>query len=404
MSVLAAPELAPRAASHRHPAGRAAVDDPPIVISLAPLDDRTGLERDWQTLYARADQSLFQSWLWIGTWLETIDSRPLLLTARLEGRVVGLALLCLRRHRRRGLMPVTVLHLHETGDPRIDAICIEYNDILCDRAVADEVRRSCLRFLADEDVAPGVRWDELRLANVTEALGDAAIASGFARAQRDVVPTVNIDLSAVRAAGRPYLDHTSSKFRKRTRRALALYQERGPVRLRRAASIEEALAFFEAAGALNRARWEGRGRPWAFLHPPFRRFHRRLIQQGLPLEAVEVIRVDAGEEAIGYLYNLLDGDTVRTFMFGFSLEADNRLSPGSVSIALAIDEHLRRGTRLFDFMAGGDDYKLRMGRPGPPLYTIVLQRPRLKLRIERALCRIARRFRCRGVESVADVA
>src|SRR5580698_10177878 len=101
-----------------------------ISYSLTPLRDLEGLRSSWAKLEARADCSFFLTWDWIGTWLSvTPDLSPLLLCARDEERVVGLALLQPALLWQRFFQSRALL-LHRTGDPYRDSITIEYNGIL----------------------------------------------------------------------------------------------------------------------------------------------------------------------------------------------------------------------------------------------------------------------------------
>jgi CelD/BcsL family acetyltransferase involved in cellulose biosynthesis len=112
--------------------------------------------------------------------------------------------------------------------------------------------------------------------------------------------------------------------------------------------------------------------------------------QGLPAGAVELVRASAGGEPIGYLYNLLHRDRVLYYFSGFRYEADNRLKPGLVTHALCIERHLAGGMQAYDFMAGGERYKSNLGQPGPRLVSVVVERPRLALRLADGLRRLKR--------------
>ncbi|NJO39066.1 MAG: GNAT family N-acetyltransferase [Rhizobiales bacterium] len=139
----------------------------------------------------------------------------------------------------------------------------------------------------------------------------------------------------------------------------------------------------DASGALDRAR-----RPGAFAYPFYVAFHRRLIRAAQPSGALELVRVSAAGEPIGYLYNFLDRGRVSYYLSGFRFEQDNRLKPGLVSHALCIQRHLERGMDVYDFMAGGQRYKLELGQPGPEIVSLAVQRPNWMLAAERPLRRL----------------
>jgi len=200
-----------------------------------------------------------------------------------------------------------------------------------------------------------------------------------------------VELAAVRAGGRPYLDGLSANTRQQLRRAMRGYEARGPLRLTVAATAAEALAWFERLATLHQATWTGRGREGAFAYPFFARFHRALIERHHAAGLVELAKVTAGEGEVGYLYNFLWRGRVLSYQSGFAYEADARLKPGLVSHALCIERHLAAGAAAYDFLAGDARYKTSLGRPGPRSAYLILQRPRLKFAVERGLAR-AKRF------------
>ena len=371
-----------------------------LEINLGPAPARDdALASLWCALEARADGPFFLSWHWIGCWLASTEQRPLLLIARDNGRIVGLALLgCAVVRRHRGLVRVPTLHLNQTGSEAEDVVTIEYNDILVDRELAPTVRRACLehlltvRRLEDGRKVGAIAWRGAVEAGLLDLLANVG------RPWRLVAeaPSALVDLAALRAADLPFLRQVSPNTRHQIRRSLALYEKRyGPMRLEIAATVDEALAFFRSAGELHQARWEPRGKPGAFAYPFYVRFHEHLIAAGLPKGVVELVRVSAGEVPIGYLYNFLYRCRVYYYFSGFRYEADNRLKPGLVSHTLCIERHLDRGMDVYDFMAGDNRYKTSLGQPGPRMIGVVLERPTPRVRLEYSLRRLRDRWRQR---------
>lgn len=364
-----------------------------IVVSVAPLTDPAALATDWQDLEARADTTFFHAWPWVECWLSTIGERPLLLTARQDDRIVGLALL-VSTTRRLGLLTSTELFVNETGDPQKDIITVEYNGILADRSVAAEVTRACLKAFNDgaSPVCRGIRWDELCIRGVPASYGDLARDLGYRVRLLAHDPSGAVDLAAVRRSGEPYLAHLSTNTRYQIRRAIRLYEARGKLELTRARDVEQALTFLDELSVLHQRYWTGRGEPGAFAYPFFVRFHRALIDRCLPSGMVEVARISAGGAPIGYLYNFIYRGRVYYYLSGFAYEPDPKLKPGMVSHYLCIDHHLAAGAEVYDFMAGENRYKTSLGSPGADMLAIVLERPTLKVKLKdllRAVKRIA---------------
>ena len=103
--------------------------------------------------------------------------------------------------------------------------------------------------------------------------------------------------------------------------------------------------------------------------------------------------MSAGADVLGYVYNFVWNGQVLAYHTGIAYEADARLKPGLVCHWLCVERHLRGGAMVYDFLAGHERYKASMGRPGPDVAHLVLQRPRLKLLAEQAARRLKARLR-----------
>lgn len=366
----------------------ACFQDAEIQVELAALPAENTLGPLWQELESRAENSFFLSWAWIGTWLATIDCRPHLVIARLDGEVVGLGLVLARMKTRHRLLPIWTLLLHQTGDDEQDVITIEYNDFLTDRRYQGRVRHACLRFLIDHGEVNGRDIGEVLLGGLEADRRRDVEALGRPVHERARAGSAFVDLEALRRSEKAFLDRLKTSTARRIRRSIALYQERGALELKAAGDVDEALRFFERCGELHQARWTARGRPGAFAYPFYTSFHRRLIRTALPLGLVELVQVSVAGEPIGYLYNFLDQKCVRYYFSGFRFEPDNRLKPGLVCHTLCVERHRALGMDIYDFMGGDQRYKLELGQPGPDIICLAVQRPNWMLAAERPLRRL----------------
>ena len=369
-----------------------------ITFSIDSLDSVDSLETMWLDLEARADGSFFLSWQWIGCWLRECGLRPAVVVGRLDGRVVSLALFVTRRVWRHRWLHSNTIFLHETGDPALDINFIEYNGVLVDRTLGAAAFESCLAFLIDTPTIGGATaaWDELHLGGISSDYIASLERCGLPLRIAARKPSAAIDFATLRARRRDYIDDLSANTRYQIRRAMRLYEKRGPLRLDVAADAAQALAFLDDLKVLHQRHWEPRGKGGAFSYPFLERFHRSLIARSLPEGNAEVLRISAGEEPIGYLYNFIWRGWVGTYLSGFAYEADARLKPGLVSYYLCAERHLANGMAVQDFLAGGYRYKTSLGRPGPDMFWLALQRPRLRFRLESALRRLKRTLRGPG--------
>ncbi|HSG95441.1 MAG TPA: GNAT family N-acetyltransferase [Afifellaceae bacterium] len=362
----------------------------PLTVSFDRVGDFAALGADWRDLESRADTTFFLSWDWIGPWLETAGGAPVVARVELDGRLAGLALLHVARVRRHGFMPLRLAVLNETGEKQKDIAYMEYNGALAEKSAEAAVLNAIIAALAKGADAPG--FDAIRLGGLPRGLAQAIDPAGLTMRTVTSGPTARVDLAALRAGGGDYLAGLSANARQQIRRSGRLYEARGPVRLEAASSLAEAQAFFAAMRELHQATWVARGMPGAFASPFLEEFHRRVIDQAFAGGRVELLRLAAGEETLGYFYNFLHDGWVGAYMSGIAYEADNKLKPGLTGYALIVERHLARGNRVVDFLAGEDAYKTRLGQPGEAMVWLILEKPLLRFAVSRALRAVRRRL------------
>jgi CelD/BcsL family acetyltransferase involved in cellulose biosynthesis len=173
---------------------------------------------------------------------------------------------------------------------------------------------------------------------------------------------------------------------------MRLYEETGPVVLTVAASSDEALAYLQGLKALHQPYWNQRGRPGAFACPFFEAFHKALIRRCFDDGGIQLVRIAAGEDVIGYIYHFVAGGTVYQYQSGFRYDDDPKLKPGLVSHYRAIAYNLERGADIYDFLAGESQHKKSLGTHTTEMDWLVLQRRRLKFVVENHLRDIKHRL------------
>ena len=366
-----------------------------IVFTLERAAKLSELGAQWRELESRAEASFFQTWDWIGCWVEEAQLVPLVLVGRQAGRIVLMGLLQPSRQRRHLVVTTNALLLHHLGRKDRDILAIEYNGFLTDREVAWQAAQGSIEFLfrsktdaaADRKV---LHLDELHMKGVPQPHEQYARVPGVRQVLVSQSPSWKVDLDEIRVSGRSYLEHLSANTRYQIRRSIRLYKARGRLSTTRAGNVEEALEFFDGMKELNSAYWASRGQNGCFAYPFFERFHRRLIRACVPRGTVEMFRVTTGDQPIGYLYNFVYKRWVYAYQSGFLYEDDPKFKPGLVCHSLCIDRHLRERAHVYDFLAGYSRYKSNLGKPGLDMLDIVLQRPLFKLRVETILRKFKR--------------
>ncbi len=348
--------------------------------ALPPLEQ---IGAEWRALEAQAGRGFFRSWAWIGTWLATLPAEvtPFLLRAHLGNETIGLAL-GVEGGTRRTVLPARTLSLNATGIADLDTIYVEHNGFLC--AAADE--KTILTELTVWFERDAVGLDALSLPGVAEP-----IVAGRLLEERIDEPGFITDLTPIAASNGDVGTVLSSNARQQLRRIWRGYEQGGALTIREAGDVAEALVFFAALKLLHVASWERRHKRHAFAVPAFERFHRALIEREFKNGRIQLLRIAAGAEAIGYLYNFRHGDTVYAYQSGFD-DGDRKLSPGVASHAMALRHNALQGVSRYDFLAGSNRLKQSFATEQYVLCWQVLRRSRFDHRLKAAMRRLKRRI------------
>jgi CelD/BcsL family acetyltransferase involved in cellulose biosynthesis len=342
-------------------------DDPSgcvaVVVRCPPVGE---LESEWRELEARADPPVFLSWVWIGTQIAAFGLPDFLARVTREGETVGLALL---GYRRANWLRRPSLHLNETGDPLRDSVMTEYNGVLASGGGESEAALiGALR-------APGApSWRELHLSGVPESWAERCRAQGLVvRLLRSPQPAPFMEFGDLAPADP--LDALSSNSRQRLRRSLRWFERRGPLTLGRAADAAEAAQWLAGLEDLHGASWRTRNKPGAFANPRFGSFHRTLIERSFAEGVPDLLRIRAGVETIGYLYNFLWHGWAYAYQSGLRYEDDPDCRPGLVAHLLAMRRYRDLGMTGYRFLAGDSRYKSSFATGKDLLLWMTVRRP-----------------------------
>jgi len=298
------------------------------------------------------------------------------------------------RSRRHVVLPVRSWNLTETGRADCDTLTIEHNAPLLESPDENfaEGLIECLgreRSSWDEFVVPGI--DHARAAALVQRVREC----GLRVDEYDRKPWYWIDLQALRTSGSGYLEALSSNTRYQIKRSRREYEKVGPLVTTVAGSMAEAREFFVALERRHQQYWQGRGQPGAFSRPFFRRFHERFIETRFDAGNVELVRIMAGEQEVGYLYNIVTDGVVASYQSGFVYSDQPHLKPGLVAHAAAIEHSLKVGRSGYDFLAGRSQYKDSLALSSDEMLWLRVQRPKLKFAFERWLRELVHLWRAR---------
>jgi CelD/BcsL family acetyltransferase involved in cellulose biosynthesis len=343
-----------------------------VRTSVHSLEEWPAFAPAWEELLLEdANYSVFLSLPWMETWIETFRDAvdPCLLVFRAGGLFVGASLivkssLSLSR-------PLRRISINASGENAADTTYVEFNDVLARRDWETRVGEALARYALQQP------WEELVLDGFCPGPAYHELKRLLTGTQVEEVwrPSYYVDLAALRHADLTYLNALGPQHRKHLQQNLRYHAEQGELSLQVASDVAGALHMFEELAALNRRRRECLGEYSVFTSERFIAFHRSFIRQAFPSGNVQLLRVTAGENIVGLVYNLVYRGKVYFYQCGYNYTDDKRLSPGSVTLALAIQHCLDHGFREFDFLAGDAPYKASMSTGSRSLVWAKFRRP-----------------------------
>jgi CelD/BcsL family acetyltransferase involved in cellulose biosynthesis len=320
-------------------------------ISCALISDQEGflkLESEYRDLYSRSSAtSPFLSWEWISTWWEVFGENNLFLavfTFREGTRLVGCAPLVIRHMAR---LPF-LRRLEPMGIGRSD-----YMDFLFEDGVGESGTEAFLEFLRQQRF-----WDVLDLHQLPET---SPVAVYFRSNQNAThCKTRRHDICPQAVLPQTWEEYTRS-LSKKHRGNITYYRkiiERDFDCSLTTISEDDLARSLDDLIRLHQLRWKKLHMPGAFYSSKVRRFHHLVAPKLLKANLLKLYRLELNGQAAALLYCLSSPTTSHYYIGGFD-PAFSKYSVGTVLIAHAIEDSIRDGKHMFDFLRGTEPYKYR---------------------------------------------
>lgn len=350
-----------------------------LTSEIIPFPALTDLETPWRALEARCQGSFFTSWNFIGPLLQLTAHPPQVFVAREADTIVGLALIA-RKSRKTLLGRIEGVSLNQTDSPDEDIVYIEFNDVLCREAL----RREVLEALANNLRALSPPWAELHLVGISSPdLSDIAASFGLREAERKTSPAPCVNLEKVREEG--YLTLLGRNTRSQINRARRLFEQQlGPLTLQEVHDEAEIRSGIMLLGDWQTTKFAATASSSSLQSKFFMSFLTALLFEA-PVEGTraELLRIDAGDTRLGLLINLCHRGTVANYQCAFApFPKDNKLKPGHVSHALAVDHYSQTGHQVYHFLGGDQQYKKSLSTNTDNMIWTRLQKPGARLSLE----------------------
>jgi CelD/BcsL family acetyltransferase involved in cellulose biosynthesis len=363
----------------------AAVAHPELRIVERPAAAWPDVAPLWSELVSVSQCSFFLTTAWVETWIEVFGAqlRPSILTFASGSQVVGA---CLLVNSRPGFNPFFIkrVSLNTWGESHADTTYAEFNDLLTRAGWEGQVAKALADYVRNQD------WDEFSLPGFSRGPAYEALKAAFGDLDCEEIssPCHYVDLSALRRSGQTYEMALGVSTRANLRRNVRYYSRSGTVRIEAANDLPSARAMLEELADLSKKHWAMKKRRSIFCSERFIAFHNALINKCFAGGGVQLLRISVHQQTIGILYHLIHRGKVHFYQCGYRYPSDKRLSPGRVSLSLAIQYCLDAGYDDFDFLSGRGEYKEWMSTDSRSLIWATFKKPRRRLRLLHAIQRI----------------
>jgi hypothetical protein len=357
-------------------------------VQLHPASERSRCLSMWRRLEPRlAHPRVMASADWTETWLDHYGQHVPHQFATLEadGDVQGICLLTSSATRFLKVVPVASWHIGTSGEGDCEAVCVEYNALICDPDLRETFFRKLLeRFDRDST------WDELQF-------------EGFLDDDLNVPSTDTLDWSAeirysryfdlqrCRATHQEPIALLGKSTRKHIRQDLRHY---GTLSSDWAETVGQAQDIFRQLQQLHQARWQSIGQPGCYSSRRFTAFHEDLLTRLVPQQKMVLFRIRHGTTALGCSQMLVEGRRLLVYQGGRLPEETHR-SPGLLTDYLCIQQALERGFDAYDYLAGDSLHKQRVTTDVANLVWATARRRRWKFRVMNRLKQLRGWLRCR---------
>ncbi|HIQ02533.1 MAG TPA: GNAT family N-acetyltransferase [Anaerolineales bacterium] len=321
------------------------------------------LADEWRALLRRSvSDTLFLTPTYKRVWWRHLgEGDLLLLTAREDGDLVGIAPLFIAERASEGRV------LHTVG-------CVEVSDYLDWIAASgreEEVLGALLDFLGGPEAPP---WDRMDLCNIHQDSPTLRFLPPLAEARgwgvetevQEVCPVVNLP-----ETWEEYLASLRGKDRHELRR-----------KMRRAEAMEGLRWYIAGPEDDLEARVEdfldlmAKSSPQkaAFLTPAMRAFFRDLARAIFDAGWLQLAFLEVRGRKLASYFNFVYNNRVLVYNSGLDWEAYPQLGAGIVLTGLLIRHAIEEGREAYDFLRGDEPYKYRFGGRDVTVHRILVRR------------------------------
>lgn len=320
------------------------------------------LAHKWLALQKEAEPSVFVAWFWVKQWLaqKNLTAKNCLCVEVMRGQdTVGLALFGIKTLKILWGISINQYFLHKSGNIIEDQTWIEHNTFLVhkdyEQQLADEICQHLVKIEQIDDIKIGLSspsfintlgFTGFKRRTELSSLGYLANLGGYTKLD-------------------DYLASLSKNTRSHIKRSIKLLNQQSPLRLMLATDSNERTKTLQNIAELHRIKWRSTVYGSGFDNPNFYKFHQSLIQEQKSAKNHKLYTLYQDGIALGHVYLLTYGDKWSFYLSALHFNPDNRIKVGLVIHSLIIEQAIKQGITVYDFLAGEAQYKNSLSNAPP---------------------------------------
>jgi hypothetical protein len=320
------------------------------------------LAHKWLALQGDTNSSVFVAWFWVKHWLEQknlIANNCLCVEVKQGHETVGLALFGIKTKKVFWGLSFNQYFLHKSGNTKEDQTWIEHNTFLLHKDYEQQLSNEICQALAKIQSI-----DDIKIGLSSPHFIDTLNFTGFNFRTELSSPGYLANLAGFTTL-EDYLASLSKNTRSHIKRSIKLLNQQSPLRLALAFDTDEKDKVLKSIADLHRVKWRSTIYGSGFDNPCFYAFHQALIQDKQPLQNCRLYTLYQDDTALGHVYLLTQGDRWTFYLSALNFNDDNRIKVGLVIHSLVIEQAIKEGISVYDFLAGEAQYKNSLSNAQP---------------------------------------
>jgi hypothetical protein len=320
------------------------------------------LSHKWVALKGNSNSSVFVAWCWVKQWLaqkNLTTNNCLCVEVKLGQDTVGLALFGIKTKRIFWGLSFNQYFLHKSGNIKEDQTWIEHNTFLVHKDYEQQLTNEI-----SQELTNIVQIDDIKIGLSSPHFVDTLNLAGF-KGRTELSSQGYLANLAGYSTLDDYLASLSKNTRSHIKRSIKLLNEQSPLRLTLATNASDKHEVLKNIAELHRIKWRSTVYGSGFDNPCFYQFHQELIQEDHSAQNCKLYTLYQDDVALGHVYLLTQGERWTFYLSALNFNADNRIKVGLVIHSLIIEQAIKQGIVVYDFLAGEAQYKNSLSNTQP---------------------------------------